>query len=395
MENYIFEYLLGNLIDVLNEYNSDLIMYVSMIGIAFLLIGIAGTFFGYKLFDSFTGFVCFICGVLLGLELFFTFDDPINNMDRVRVYVLVCSFGCAFLSGRLERLSTVLCAGILGAAFTFLSITQSKVAVLIGVLCAVAAIFFEEYTLIVITSLACGRLLVTGVFLLGITSGKILSVNLFGWVLGIGGILFQLWWKKLSDEGKLNAFGKMVTEIIGNGIVFVLEFVAKLFDRENGQKPTDSPAEYDQNLSDMAIGYGQNPTDHMTGYGQYYAGSDGGHTSDDGEISTISDEQEDTGEDQFNIELTETGNNKVKVIKALQETMRLELAAARDLAESAPCMIKRAVPGAEADKIKTVLEACGAEVTLNKIGAQTAFCKNCGSRLPGNAAFCAKCGMKI
>ena len=66
---------------------------------------------------------------------------------------------------------------------------------------------------------------------------------------------------------------------------------------------------------------------------------------------------------EFNVELTEVGPNKVKVIKVVREITGLGLKEAKDLVDGAPKMIKENVEKAEAEDIKTKVEAEGAKVT--------------------------------
>ena len=67
---------------------------------------------------------------------------------------------------------------------------------------------------------------------------------------------------------------------------------------------------------------------------------------------------------EFDVELTEVGASKVKVIKVVREITGLGLKEAKDLVDSAPKVIKEAAEKAEADDIKAKLEAEGAKVTL-------------------------------
>ena len=67
---------------------------------------------------------------------------------------------------------------------------------------------------------------------------------------------------------------------------------------------------------------------------------------------------------EFDVELTEVGPNKVKVIKVVREATGLGLKEAKDLVDAAPKTVKEAVTKAEADDIKAKLEAEGAKVTL-------------------------------
>ena len=66
----------------------------------------------------------------------------------------------------------------------------------------------------------------------------------------------------------------------------------------------------------------------------------------------------------FDVELTEVGPNKVKVIKVVREATGLGLKEAKDLVDSAPKVIKEAASKEEADAMKASLEAEGAKVTL-------------------------------
>ena len=67
---------------------------------------------------------------------------------------------------------------------------------------------------------------------------------------------------------------------------------------------------------------------------------------------------------EFNVELTEVGPNKVKVIKVVRELTGLGLKEAKDLVDGAPKMVKENASKAEADDIKAKLEAEGAKITL-------------------------------
>ena len=68
--------------------------------------------------------------------------------------------------------------------------------------------------------------------------------------------------------------------------------------------------------------------------------------------------------DEFDVELTEVGPNKVKVIKVVREATGLGLKEAKDLVDGAPKMVKEQASKEEADDLKAKLEAEGAKVTL-------------------------------
>ncbi|MBQ9563560.1 MAG: 50S ribosomal protein L7/L12 [Lachnospiraceae bacterium] len=67
---------------------------------------------------------------------------------------------------------------------------------------------------------------------------------------------------------------------------------------------------------------------------------------------------------EFDVELTEIGPNKVKVIKVVREITGLGLKEAKDLVDNAPKMVKEQATKEEAEAIKAKIEAEGAKVTL-------------------------------
>ena len=67
---------------------------------------------------------------------------------------------------------------------------------------------------------------------------------------------------------------------------------------------------------------------------------------------------------EVDVELTEVGPNKVKVIKVVREATGLGLKEAKDLVDAAPKVLKEGASKEEADDIKAKLEAEGAKVTL-------------------------------
>ena len=67
---------------------------------------------------------------------------------------------------------------------------------------------------------------------------------------------------------------------------------------------------------------------------------------------------------EFDVELTEVGPNKVKVIKVVREATGLGLKEAKEVVDGAPKVIKEGASKADAEELKTKLEAEGAKVTL-------------------------------
>ena len=67
---------------------------------------------------------------------------------------------------------------------------------------------------------------------------------------------------------------------------------------------------------------------------------------------------------EFDVELTSAGSSKIKVVKAVKEATGLGLKDAKELVDSAPKVIKEALPKEEAEKLKETLEEVGATVEL-------------------------------
>ena len=66
----------------------------------------------------------------------------------------------------------------------------------------------------------------------------------------------------------------------------------------------------------------------------------------------------------FNVEITESGSNKIAVIKAVRALTEMGLKDAKDLVDAAPKMLKEGVKKADAEAMKKALEVAGAKVTL-------------------------------
>jgi len=84
-----------------------------------------------------------------------------------------------------------------------------------------------------------------------------------------------------------------------------------------------------------------------------------GTTGADSEAEEAEEEQT-----EFDVELTEFGSEKIKVIKEVRAITGLGLREAKEAVESAPNVLKEGVSQEEADEIKEKLEAVGATVTI-------------------------------
>jgi large subunit ribosomal protein L7/L12 len=67
---------------------------------------------------------------------------------------------------------------------------------------------------------------------------------------------------------------------------------------------------------------------------------------------------------EFNVELTDAGSSKIKVIKVVREATGLGLKDAKALVDDAPKAVKEGVSQEEADELKAQLEEVGASVEV-------------------------------
>lgn len=67
---------------------------------------------------------------------------------------------------------------------------------------------------------------------------------------------------------------------------------------------------------------------------------------------------------EFDVELTEVGSEKIKVIKVVREVTGLGLKEAKEVVDNAPKVLKEGASKDDADAIKAKLEEVGAKITL-------------------------------
>ncbi len=81
-------------------------------------------------------------------------------------------------------------------------------------------------------------------------------------------------------------------------------------------------------------------------------------------VATAGPAVEEEEKTEFDVELTEIGAEKVKVIKVVREVTGLGLKEAKDVVDGAPKVVKEGATKEEAEEIKKKLEEVGAKVTL-------------------------------
>lgn len=69
-------------------------------------------------------------------------------------------------------------------------------------------------------------------------------------------------------------------------------------------------------------------------------------------------------ESQYDVYLKDAGHSKLRLVKRIKEMLDIGLKAAKDIIDSAPCVIVYNVSFDKADKFKTELEKCGATIEM-------------------------------
>ena len=93
--------------------------------------------------------------------------------------------------------------------------------------------------------------------------------------------------------------------------------------------------------------------------------TEGGETTEEPKTEgEETDTEASEGDGMFSLELTESGEEKPKVIKVIREISGLDLEAAKNLVDAAPSIVKEGLTKEDAEKLKARLEAAGAKVTI-------------------------------
>lgn len=179
----------------------DLDEWIEVIGILILFCGIAEAFFGYKLFNLLLGIIGFSIGATVGVMLFLQSGNIYNNSDAIRIYILIGGIIGAALAETFHKLGVFLTVGAMGMFIIFLITQNEQISLVLGIICGIAGVIIEKYIIIVTTALSGGKLAAMGIWFIGLANGENKRVQLLGWIIGICGMVFQLWIEKVKPIG--------------------------------------------------------------------------------------------------------------------------------------------------------------------------------------------------
>lgn len=215
----------------LESISSNLEGIFGGIGFLILIFGIVNAFFGYKLFKIMLSIIGFLVGTAVGLILFLRNGSADSN--AMIVWIFIGGFIGATLADIFYDLGVFLAVGLVGASTVFIITQNISSSIALGVICGIVSVFLEKYVIIVTTALSGGALTATGIWFIRLSNGEYASPQVLGWIIGICGIVFQLWtetWLKTNDEeetdiGIADIVIDIIAWIIANFFVKIKDFI--------------------------------------------------------------------------------------------------------------------------------------------------------------------------
>ena len=189
------------MIEVLNSLYTifpNLPDFIGLIGVVSLILGIANTFFGYKIFKILLAIIGFIIGASVGLIIFVAAGNNSTGSDIVIAYMVIGGFIGSAVSELFYTIGVFITVSAMGAIIVFIMTQDSQNSLIAGVICGIVSIFIQKYIIIISTAISGGMLISTGIWFMSLSHGTNSNPLGIGWVLGVIGIFFQLWLEKRS-----------------------------------------------------------------------------------------------------------------------------------------------------------------------------------------------------
>lgn len=178
----MFDLSLGGIVSWLGDT-------VPFVGVILLVYGLVNALFGYKLFKIVLAIVGFLTGAVIGAVVsLFLLED---STGAVILCTLLGGILGAVLAVVLHRLGVFISVGAMGFCVFYVATQVWFVALVIGIVCGIIAVFLEKYAVIVSTSLSGGAIAGIGAGVLArLDSTGVILVT--GLLIGICGIAVQL-----------------------------------------------------------------------------------------------------------------------------------------------------------------------------------------------------------
>ena len=174
--------------------------FLGIIGAVLCIFGVLDAFLGYKLFKLMLGIIGFLGGAIIGFVVFYIGNGGNGNGDMLMGFIIIGGIIGSIIAETLHKIGTFLLAATAGFIVAFLVSQDAQTALVVGVLCGIAVVFIEKYVIIVATAMSGGFLTATGIWFVALSNGNNPSTQAIGWVIGIAGICFQLWFEKKTPK---------------------------------------------------------------------------------------------------------------------------------------------------------------------------------------------------
>lgn len=161
------------------------------LGAVFLVWGLVNALFGYKLFKIVLAITGFIVGVVIGLIVGAALGASGDMEAIIPVAAILGGILGAVLAVALHKVGVFFAVGAMGFLVFYILLRIFPIALVLGIVCGIVGVILEKYAVIVSTALSGGSLAGVG---LGFITGNLGGfVFVSGLLIGIGGIVFQLW----------------------------------------------------------------------------------------------------------------------------------------------------------------------------------------------------------
>ena len=161
------------------------------LGAIFLVWGLVNALFGYKLFKIVLAITGFIVGVVIGLIVGVALGASRDMEAIIPVAALLGGILGAVLAVTLHKVGVFFAVGAMGFLIFYILLGIFPLALVLGIVCGIVGVILEKYAIIVSTALSGGSLTGMGLGLITGNLGGFVFVS--GLLIGIGGIVFQLW----------------------------------------------------------------------------------------------------------------------------------------------------------------------------------------------------------
>lgn len=167
--------------------------FMAAFGTALLICGLLNAFFGCKMFNILLWIIGFLVGSVIGFALFLNYGSSSVSSGEMWIYVLVGGIIGGDLAGVVHGLGVFLAVGAMSTLVAFIMTQDSQFSLVVGFICGIVGAVLEKYAIIITTGLSGGSCAGMGIWLRSLANGEDKNVLVLGWVIGICGILVQLW----------------------------------------------------------------------------------------------------------------------------------------------------------------------------------------------------------